>query len=60
MEPKLYKIFTRDLCWYCDKAKEMLNSYGLEYTEYNIELEDQITNKSILESFCLLVEDLIK
>ena len=37
MEPKLYKIFTRDLCWYCDKAKELLNSYGLPYSEYNIE-----------------------
>ena len=37
MEPKLYRIFTRDLCWYCDKAKELINSYRLPYSEYNIE-----------------------
>ena len=34
---KLYKIYTRDMCVYCDMAKSLMTNYGLEYTEYNLE-----------------------
>ena len=30
------EIYTRDLCSFCDKAKQVFNSYNLKYTEYNI------------------------
>ena len=34
---KLYKIYTRDMCVYCDMAKSLLTNYGLEYSEFNLE-----------------------
>lgn len=37
MEQNLYSIYTRDLCAYCDMAKEEMKKRKLPYTEYNVE-----------------------
>ena len=37
MEQNLYSIYTRDLCGYCDFAKEEMKKRNLPFTEYNIE-----------------------
>jgi|TARA_R110000744_G_scaffold92304_1_gene178761 glutaredoxin 3 len=34
---KLYTIYTRDICSFCDMAKGLMTRYGLSYDEYNIE-----------------------
>ena len=30
------EIYTRNLCSFCDRAKQVFNSYNLKFTEYNI------------------------
>ena len=40
------EIYTRDLCSFCDKAKQVFNSYNLKYTEYNIYKNPNFLEKS--------------
>ena len=36
-ETELYRIYTRDMCGYCDMAKSLLTRYSLKYSEFNLE-----------------------
>ena len=36
-QQRLYSIYTRDLCGYCDLVKDEMKKRELPFTEYNIE-----------------------
>ncbi|MEM8551178.1 MAG: glutaredoxin 3 [Pseudomonadota bacterium] len=29
------EIYTRNLCWFCDRARKLLNARGIPFREYN-------------------------
>tara|TARA_Y100000004_G_scaffold133288_1_gene150566 strand:- start:321 stop:569 length:249 start_codon:yes stop_codon:yes gene_type:complete len=47
----MFKIFTKDNCSWCTKAKEILKENNIEYKEHNID-EDH-TSKMVLKSLRL-------
>ena len=44
----MIEIYSKKVCPYCDKAKALLTSKGLEYVEYMVD-EDQELFKQMLE-----------
>lgn len=42
-------IYSRDNCIYCDRAKELLESANIEYTEYKIGRD--LSREEFLEKF---------
>ena len=47
MVNSLYKviIYTKDICGYCDRAKNFFKSKNINYTEYNINKEPKKSTK---------------
>ena len=44
----LVEIYSKDLCGYCDMAKNLMESRGIEYTEFRIGHEG-VTREMLLE-----------
>ncbi|PPR47432.1 MAG: Glutaredoxin-3 [Alphaproteobacteria bacterium MarineAlpha5_Bin9] len=40
-------IYTKDICGYCDRAKNFFKSKNINYTEYNINKEPKKFNEMI-------------
>ena len=43
-------IYTSDICSYCVRAKQLLQSKGLDYTEIRVDLDDAEREKMIARS----------
>jgi glutaredoxin len=46
----MYKIYGKDWCVYCDRAKVLLNSRGLPYVYYDIEKDEEVRNMALEKS----------
>lgn len=44
------EIYTRDFCGYCLRAKRLLESKGVAFTEYNIGMEPELRSEMIQRS----------
>lgn len=47
----MFKIFTKDNCSWCTKAKEILKENNIEYKEHNI--DEDYTSKMVLKALRL-------
>ena len=36
------RIYSKDICPYCIRAKNLLNTHGLEYTEINLDRQPEL------------------
>jgi glutaredoxin 3 len=46
----MYKIYGKDWCVYCDRAKVLLTSKGLPYVYYDIEKDEDVRNVALEKS----------
>ncbi|AGN02191.1 thioredoxin reductase [Salinarchaeum sp. Harcht-Bsk1] len=41
------EVYTKDNCSYCEKAKDLLDSKGIEYEEYNVSGDDELFEEMV-------------
>jgi glutaredoxin len=46
----MYKVYGKEWCVYCDRAKTLLKSKNLDYVYYDIEKDDDARNWSLERS----------